>query len=333
MAKRIVVVGSSNTDMILKLNRIPRPGETLLGGEFVTAAGGKGANQAVAAARAGGSVTFVARVGRDMFGEQAVAGFLENGINVEHVQYDKAPSGVALIFVSDDGENCIGVASGANGQLSPADVRLAEKSFSTADVVVVQLETPLDAVQAAAELAAKNGAIVILNPAPAQPLPDELLKRISILTPNETEAELLTGVTVTDEASCSRATGILHGRGVKTVIITLGSRGAFVSTATSKQLVPGFNVEPVDTTAAGDIFNGVLAVALAEGMSIADAVRLANAAGAIAVTRMGAQPSAPLRDEIEHLFDRGAAASNGESAAHEPTLHMHTLPREVARRA
>jgi ribokinase len=333
MARRIVVVGSSNTDMILKLDRIPRPGETILGGEFVTAAGGKGANQAVAAARAGGSVTFVARVGQDMFGERAVAGFVENGINVEHVQYDNAPSGVALIFVSETGENSIGVAGGANSCLSPADVRLAEKSFSNAAVVVMQLETPLVTVQAAAELAATNGAIVILNPAPAQLLPDKLLKRISILTPNETEAELLTGITVTDEASCSRATDILLGKGVKTVIITLGARGAFVATSTAKQHVPGFKVEPVDTTAAGDTFNGALAAALAEGMSMADAVRFANAAGAIAVTRMGAQPSAPSREEIEKLLDVEAAKSDGESAAHEPTLHMHTRPREVARRA
>jgi ribokinase len=318
MARRIVVVGSSNTDMILKLDRIPRPGETILGGEFVTAAGGKGANQAVAAARAGGSVTFVARVGQDMFGERAVAGFVENGINVEHVQYDNAPSGVALIFVSEDGENCIGVAGGANARLSPADVRLAEKSFSTADVVVMQLETPLETVQAAAELAAANGAIVILNPAPAQRLPDSLLKRFSILTPNETEAQLLTGITVTDDASCSRATDVLLGKGVETVIITLGPRGAFVATSTSKQYVPGFTVKPIDTTAAGDTFNGALAVALAEGMSMVDAVRFANAAGAIAVTRMGAQPSAPMRAEIETLLDAETSASTGASAPHHP---------------
>lgn len=301
MKAKIVVVGSSNTDMILKLDRIPRPGETLLGGEFVTAAGGKGANQAVAAARAGGQVTLVARVGKDMFGEQAVAGFVESGINVDYVQYDKAASGVALIFVAKDGENSIGVGGGANSKLSPADVRKAKGAFANADVVIMQLETPLETVQAAADLAAANGARVILNPAPAQPLPDKLLKKISILTPNETEAELLTGIKVTDEVSCRRAADVLLGKGIKTVIITLGRRGSYVATATSAQLVPGFKVKPVDTTAAGDTFNGALAVALAEGVSMPDAVRFANAAGAISVTRLGAQPSAPKRSEIEKL--------------------------------
>jgi ribokinase len=313
MKAKIVVVGSSNTDMILKLDRIPRPGETLLGGEFVVAAGGKGANQAVAAAQAGGSVTLVARVGKDMFGEQAVAGFVESGINVDYVQYDKAASGVALIFVAKDGENSIGVGGGANSRLSPADVRKAKSVFANADAVIMQLETPLETVQAAADLASASGARVILNPAPAQPLPDKLLKKVSILTPNETEAELLTGVKVTDELSCSRAADILLGKGVKTVIITLGARGSFVATAKSTQLVPGFKVKPVDTTAAGDTFNGSLAVALAEGMSMPDAVRFANAAGAISVTRLGAQPSAPKRKEIEKLLGakKVVASRNG----------------------
>ena len=197
----IVVVGSSNTDMIIRVERIPRPGETILGGAFVTAAGGKGANQAVGAARAGGQVTFIARVGQDMFGEQAVTGFIKDGINVDHVTRDKSnPSGVALIFVAKDGENSIGVAGGANSKLSPADVRKAKAAFAGAGVLVMQLETPLDTVQAAANLAIKNGVSVILNPAPAQPLPDKLLKQVSILTPNETEAELLTGIAVIDDA-------------------------------------------------------------------------------------------------------------------------------------
>src|SRR5882757_6614116 len=303
MKAKIVVVGSSNTDMILKLDRIPTPGETILGGEFVTAAGGKGANQAVAAAQAGGAVTFIARVGQDMFGEQAIAGFIRSGINVEHVQRDKVPSGVALIFVAKDGENSIGVGSGANAKLSPTDVRKAKTAFAVATAVVMQLETPRETVQAAADLAHAKGALVILNPAPAQPLPDSLLKKLSILTPNETEAELLTGIQVIDDASCSRAADILLRKGVKTVIITLGSRGAFVATTASKQLVPGFKVKPVDTTAAGDTFNGALAVALAEEMPMIDAVRFANAAAAISVTRMGAQPSAPEREEIEKLVN------------------------------
>ncbi len=298
----IVVVGSSNTDMVIQLDRIPRPGETILGGKFVMAAGGKGANQAVAAARAGGDVTFVARVGRDMFGDQAVAGFEKDGICVEHVLRDKAsPSGVALIFVASDGENSIAVASGANGNLSPVDVRKARQAIAAASVLVMQLETPLPAVQAAAEIAAQAGVPVILNPAPACPLPDELLKLISILTPNETEAELLTGIPVTDDATAEQAADRLLARGVKTVIITLGARGAFVASEEFRGLVPGFEVKAVDTTAAGDVFNGALAVALARRQPLAEAVRFANAAAAISVTRLGAQPSAPKRKEIKKL--------------------------------
>jgi ribokinase len=304
MKANIVVVGSSNTDMIIKVDRIPRPGETRLGGEFLMAAGGKGANQAVAAARAGGAVTLIARVGKDMFGERAVAGLVEQDVNVDHVQYDKSPSGVALIFVGEDGENSIAVGSGANAKLSPVDVRKAKSAISAADVVVMQLESPLETVQAAAELAAARGIPVILNPAPARDLPDKLLRNVSILTPNESEAELLTGVKVTGDASCARAADVLLRKGVETVIITLGAQGAFVATASSKERIPGFAAKPVDTTAAGDTFNGALAVALAEGQPLAEAVRFANAAGAIAVTRMGAQPSAPSRKEIEKLAGR-----------------------------
>jgi ribokinase len=300
---RILVVGSSNTDMIIKLDRIPRPGETILGGAFVTAAGGKGANQAVGAARAGGQVTFIARVGQDMFGDQAVAGFATDGINVDHVSRDKTnPSGVALIFVAKDGENSIAVAGGANAKLSPADVRKAKAAFADASVLVMQLETPLESVQAAADLAVKDGVRVILNPAPAQPLPDKLLKCVSILTPNETEAELLTGIAVTDTASAAVAAAKLRARGVQTVIITLGARGSFVATESGGQLVSGFKVEAVDTTAAGDIFNGALAVALAEGKPLDQAVRFGHAAAAISVTRLGAQPSAPTRREIEKFL-------------------------------
>ena len=302
----IVVVGSSNTDMIIQLDRIPKPGETILGGTFTTAAGGKGANQAVGAARAGGRVTFVARVGRDMFGDQALAGFQKDGICVDYVARDrKAPSGVALIFVARDGENSIAVAGGANGQLSPADVRKARAVLSKAAVMVLQLEIPLPTVEAASDLASKLGVRVILNPAPARKLPKSLLRQVSILTPNETEAELLTGVKVTDEASLQRAADALLACGVETVILTLGARGAFVAGPGVRQWVRGFKVKPVDTTAAGDIFNGALAVALGEGKPLLDAVRLANAAAAISVTRLGAQPSAPQRREIEKLLKTG----------------------------
>lgn len=303
MAKKpIVVVGSSNTDMIIKLDRIPRPGETILGGEFVTAAGGKGANQAVAAARAGGRVSFITRVGRDVFGDQALAGFVKDRIDVDHVVRDKsAPSGVALIFVARDGENSIAVASGANGRLAPADLKKARKLIASAAVLVMQLETPLATVQAAAEAAAQARVSVILNPAPAQPLPDDLLRLVSILTPNETEAELLTGIKVNDDATSGQAADRLMECGVGTVIITLGQRGAFVATEGLRKLVPGFAMQAVDTTAAGDVFNGALAVALAERQTLEQAVRFANAAAAISVTRMGAQPSAPKRKEIDKL--------------------------------
>jgi len=304
-APSIVVVGSSNTDMIIKLDRIPRPGETILGGEFVTAAGGKGANQAVGAARAGGKVAFVARVGQDMFGDQAVTGFKRDSINVSYVVRDPvAPSGVALIFVAKDGENSIAVAGGANGRLSPADVKKARQAFARATAVIMQLETPLETVHATAELAAKTGIRVILNPAPARLLPDKLLKLVSILTPNETEAELLTGIKVSNTSAAARAADKLLSRGVKTVILTLGAAGAFVADAKTRQLVPGFKVKPVDTTAAGDIFNGALVVALGEGRKLAEAVRFANAAAAISVTRMGAQPSAPTRKEIDRFLRR-----------------------------
>lgn len=300
MASRIVVVGSSNTDMIIQAARIPRPGETILGGQFSMAAGGKGANQAVAAARAGGAVTFVARVGDDMFGQQAIKGFVHDGINVDHVLKDsQAASGVALIFVAEDGENSIGVASGANARLSPEDVRAAASAIADADVLVMQLETPLETVQAAAELAAAEGIRVILNPAPAQPLSDELLRHISVLTPNETEAELLTGIQVDGEEAAAQAAKALRDKGIETVIVTLGARGVFVSSSDFVGAIAGFKVKAVDTTAAGDVFNGALAVALAEARPLSEAVRFANAAAALSVTKLGAQPSAPSRQEIE----------------------------------
>jgi ribokinase len=302
----ILVVGSSNTDMIIKVQRIPKPGETILGGEFAMAAGGKGANQAVGAARAGGAVTFIARVGQDMFGDKAVAGFVADGINVDYVVRDRAcPSGVALIFVAQDGENSIAVASGANAELVPADLKKARRAFNRASVVVLQLETPLKTVEAAVKLAASAGARVILNPAPARSLPDALLRRVYLLTPNETEAELLTGVAVKNDTAAARAADALLERGVENVIITLGARGALVAGKEGRGLVKGYKVKPVDTTAAGDVFNGTLAVALAEGKSLREAARFASAAAAISVTRLGAQTSAPTRKEIERMLGAG----------------------------
>src|SRR5579863_8969625 len=275
--------------MIIRVPRIPRAGETLLGGEFFTAAGGKGANQAVGAARAGGKVALIARIGRDALGDQAIAGLRRDGVDVRYVFRDKlAASGVALIFVAADGENSIAVAGGANARLSPADVKKAAGVIASAALLVAQLETPLAAVTAAAQAAVKARVPVILNPAPARPLANSLLKLISVLTPNETEAELLTGIKVTDDAAAAKACSTLRSRGVRTVILTLGQRGAFLADADGQRLVPGFKVKPVDSTAAGDIFNGALSVALAEGKTVPDAVRFANAAAALSVTRLGA---------------------------------------------
>jgi ribokinase len=325
MKPRILVVGSSNTDMIIKMERIPKPGETIIGGKFASAAGGKGANQAVGAARAGGAVTLVARVGQDMFGDNAIAGLIADGINVDYVVRDRtSPSGVALIFVGQNGENSIAVASGANARLTPADVRKAKSLFRKASVLLLQLETPLDTVQAAAELAAATGVRVILNPAPAQTLPDKLLRRIYLLTPNESEAELLTGIAVDNLDSAAKAAAALLARGAQNVIITMGARGALVAGVDLGQLIPAFKVKPVDTTAAGDIFNGALALGLAEGRSLLEAARFASAAAAISVTRMGAQTSAPTRKEIELLLaagkgSLGAPGKKGRPERRQPT--------------
>jgi len=302
--KKIVVIGSSNTDMVIRTPAIPRPGETVLGGEFFMAPGGKGANQAVAAARAGGEVHFIARVGDDLFGRQSLEGFLRDGIHVDHVVRDKAaPSGVALIIVGPDGENSIAVASGANSRLAVEDVTKAKPVIATADIVLTQLESPLEAVREAAAIAASAGVPVLLNPAPARELGEDILKRVDYLTPNETEAEILTGITLIKKSDLAKAADILMAKGVrKAVLITLGAKGVYVATAGKKEVVPAFRVIPVDTTAAGDAFNGALAVAIAEGKALLDAAQFANAAAALATTKMGAQPSLAARAEIEGLL-------------------------------
>lgn len=306
--KNVVVVGSSNTDMIIQMKTIPRPGETLLGGKFSIAPGGKGANQAVGAARAarpGTQVIFVAKVGKDIFGEQAITGFKKDKIQTDYVFQDSNnPSGVALIFVADDGKNSIAVASGANSALSPADVKKASQAIKNADILVLQLETPLETVRTAIEIADQAGVPIILNPAPVQKLPPEILRKVTLLTPNEIEAETLTGIAVKNKTTAAQAAQILHDLGVPIVIITLGAKGAYLSTPTVKQMIKPFPVKALDTTAAGDIFNGSLAASLSEGTGLLEAVHFASAAAALSVTKLGAQPSAPKRREIIDLLKK-----------------------------
>jgi ribokinase len=306
MKPKIVVVGSSNTDLVVKLPRLPQPGETIIGGTFSMAAGGKGANQAVAAARAGGDVLFIAKVGDDHFGTQAVNGFKHDGLDARFVEVVPATaSGIGLIFVDQDGENCIGVASGANNELLPADVEKATEVIASADVLLLQLEIPLTTVEAAVRIASKAGVRVLLNPAPAQQLHAELLKLISFITPNENEAELLTGIHITDDTTVGAAATILRTQGVPAVVITLGARGAYLVDAGREEFVPPFKVRAVDSTAAGDVFSGALAVALGERLTLKDAVQFASAAAALSVTKLGAQPSAPRRDEIRKFILSG----------------------------
>ncbi len=303
---RIVVVGSSNTDMVVEAGRLPAPGETVLGGRFLTAAGGKGANQAVAAARLGADVALVARVGRDPFGDAALGGFECEGIRTEHVRRDdEAPSGVALILVGAAGENLIAVAPGANARLGPDDVDAAARAIETADLLLLQLEVPFETVRRAAAIARAAGVRVLLDPAPAPALDllePALLAAVSILTPNESEAERLTGIRVEDDASAERAARALRERGVPVVVITLGAGGCLAIAEEGAIRVPGASLagaEAVDATAAGDTFNGALAWALAGGRPLAEALAFANRAASIAVTRRGAQPSMPTLSELE----------------------------------
>lgn len=286
--------------MVINMERLPLPGETLLGGKFFMNPGGKGANQAVAAARLGGKVLFIAKVGNDPFGVRAVDQYKAEGINTKHVLVDKEhPSGVALILVDAHGENSIAVASGANAHLMPQDIDNARGAIEDGDILLMQLETPLETVEHAALLAKQLGKKVILNPAPAHPLTESLLRNLYMLIANETEAEYISGIQITDMNSVARAADIICGKGVENVVITLGSKGAFVKERGAYHQVQGLKVKAVDATAAGDTFCGALCVALAEGRSITEAVEFANRAAAITVTRMGAQSSLPYRREVE----------------------------------
>ena len=296
----ITVIGSSNTDMVVMTSHFPAPGETILGGEFLMNAGGKGANQAVAAARSGGRVSFIGKVGSDIFGENAIENIKKEGIDVSGISTDPdAASGVAQIIVDKNGENSIVVAPGANLNLTRDDIDDAETQISRADILLMQLEIPVDTIIYAAKKAHSLGKKVILNPAPATELPDELFEYLYMITPNESETELLTGIKVTDQSSAAKAAQVLKTRGVENVIITMGSQGAFVFTDEVEQIVPAFEVQAVDTTAAGDCFNGALAVGLGRGMDMIESVRYANRAASIAVTRTGAQVSMPYREEVE----------------------------------
>jgi len=297
--KKILVIGSSNTDMVIKTNNFPVPGETILGGRFLMNAGGKGANQAVASARLGGMVTFIGKIGDDIFGKQAVQQLEDEGINVNFVAVDhENPSGVAMITVDRKAENTIVVAPGSNGTLSPGDFNKALPEFNESEFVLMQLEIPIRTVEYIARIAAQKLKKVILNPAPAAELSDELLQNLYIITPNETEAELLTGIKVTDEKSALNAASALNEKGVEIIIITMGATGAFLLNNGNSELIKAPKVEAVDTTAAGDTFNGALVVALSEGKTIQESIVFANKAAAISVTRIGAQSSVPYRNEI-----------------------------------
>lgn len=305
MSNRVVVVGSANTDMVVRCPRIPAPGETVIGGEFISVPGGKGANQAVAAARLGAEVTLIARIGTDMFGDQAIEGYRAEGINVDSIVRDvSAPSGVALIIVDEkNGENSIAVAPGANSRLTPENIGAAEALIAKADVMLLQLEVPLETVAAAVRIARRQDVLVILNPAPAPTLdlPQGLLESVDVLTPNEFEARRVTGMN-SDAAHEAVAAALLE-RGVKTVVMTLGANGALVANAQGMTHVPAFKVNPVDTTAAGDGFNAGLAVALSyDADDLVGATRYANAVGALTTTRMGAQPSLPTAASVEALL-------------------------------
>ncbi len=304
---KLVVLGSINADHILNLEQFPRPGETVIGTNYTVAYGGKGANQAVAAGRSGADIDFIACVGEDDIGQRIRRQLTADKINVQSVEAGPGTTtGVALIFVNRDGENVIAIDPGANAALTPAYLARHEKKIIDASALLMQLESPLETVTAAAKLAKQHQTQVILNPAPARQLPDSLLALVDIITPNETEAERLTGVAIADDAAAARAAQILHGKGIPTVIITLGSRGVWLSQQGHGKLVSGFKVDAVDTIAAGDTFNGALVTALLEGKDMDNAVRFAHAAAAIAVTRSGAQPSIPWRHEID-AFLQGLA--------------------------
>lgn len=302
--RKIIVAGSSNIDMNIYVERLPRPGETIGEGRFMQANGGKGANQAVAAGRLGGDVLFLTCVGDDMHGRMLKEVFASDGIDTSRMKFSPAsPTGTALIFVADDGENSIAVAPGANRELLPSDIDAAESELDGAQFLLMQLEIPFDTVRHAADIAFSKNVKVVLNPAPmGGEIPAELLEKLWLITPNETEAEKLTGITIESAEDAFKAADCLLGKGVKNVIITMGSSGSVVCNASMKEVVPSRKVTAVDTVGAGDVYNGALVTALSEGKDLVEAARFATVASSIAVTRPGAQPAVPTRQEVDEAL-------------------------------
>ncbi len=302
---KVVVVGSTNMDLVISLPRIPKVGETVLGGTSSMVFGGKGANQAVAVKRAGGDVAFITKMGMDLYGDNMKAYFKTEGFPEELLLTDPTkPTGIAQIFVAENGDNSIAVAPGANMTLLPKDLTPFKDQINKADVILAQLETPIETITYLADIASKNNSKFILNPAPAQQLTNALLKKTWLLTPNESEASLLTGIQVVDEASTKEAAAILLHRGVKNVIITLGKQGSLLYNNKGYQHFPAFNINAIDTTAAGDVFNGALVAAIINNTALEEAICYASAAAAISVTRNGAQPSIPYLVEIEQFLNK-----------------------------
>ncbi len=305
MKPKIVIAGSSNTDMVIKTKHLPLPGETVLGGNFFMNAGGKGANQAVAAARLDGHVTFIAKIGNDVFGKEAKEGLIKENINTKYVFTDEInASGIALITVDEEGENCIAVASGANAALDVDDINKAKSAIEEADIVLVQLEIPLQTVTHVVQMASDSHKKIILNPAPAMALPDEIYKKLFIITPNQKEASMLSGIPIDGLESLKKMLDFFIEKGVTYVIITTGESGVLWSDKNNHRIVTAPRVKAVDTTAAGDVFNGALAVALAEEKQITEAIHFAIWAAALSVTRLGAQSSAPNRHEVESFMQK-----------------------------
>lgn len=297
--KKLTVLGSINVDHIIQVPHFPQPGETISGENYHTVFGGKGANQAVAAARSGADVTFIACIGDDDIGQKMKNSFKEQGINVETITtIPQKSTGIAMIQIDNNGENSIVISPGANSHLTIETVEKFKQKIIDSDALLMQLETPLEAIIHATKIASQSGKYTILNPAPAKLLPDELFSHLTMITPNETETEVLTGIKVIDEQTAIQAATIFHKKGVKIVLITLGKKGVFISHNQSKKTIPCFRVNAKDTTAAGDTFNGALITALLENKSLEQAIIFAHAAAAISVTQIGAQSSIPTRKEI-----------------------------------